>query len=176
MTRHPHNPGRPRRTSRCAFAVIESVISALIVGLMVAASIQLVGASRSAQAFSADRVRAHQLAALLMAEITEKRYSDPGSAADAIGPGADEGAGRSVYDDVDDYHNFSESPPRNPDGAAIPGCDGWTRTVRIAWVGSSDPAATSLTTTGIKRITVTVSEGSRKLAEIVSLRTSAVNR
>jgi hypothetical protein len=158
------------------FAVIEAVISSLIIGLMIATSVQLVGASRSSQAWSANRVRAHELAADLLAEITDKRYSDPDFVVDAIGPGADEGAGRSVYDDVDDYHNLVESPPRKADGTVMAGYSGWTRSVQVAWVTLADLSQTSITSTGIKRITVTISKDNRTLAQLVSIRTSAVNR
>jgi MSHA pilin protein MshD len=162
---------------RSGFALIEAVMSALVIGIMVAAAIELVGASRALQAWVINRTRAYDLAARLMAEITDMSYADPTEPTLVLGREATELlATRAQYDDVDDYHGYGDSPPANRDASAIPGYTGWSRTVSVVWVTSANLGQTSVTETGVKRITVRVLSGTAKLAEMVAIRTSAVNR
>jgi MSHA pilin protein MshD len=168
---------RRRSHARSGFAVVEAVLSALIVGLMLAAAIETVGKSRASQAWAADRVRAYELAADLMGEITDLRYADPELVTLLLGPdGTELLVGRSAFDDVDDYHGLSETPPKKRDGTALPGYSGWTRSVAVSWPSAADLNLSSAGETSMKRVTVTVKKGGKKLAEIVAIRTSAVNR
>jgi len=159
-----------------AFALVEAIIAVVIVSVMMVAALRTVGASRLGQAWSANQLRALRLAQDLMAEIADKAYSDPDETP-LFGPEASELLpGRIAYDDIDDYNGLSESPPQDRTGTAIPGLSGWQRSVSVAWVTAGNAATTSLTDTGIKRITVTVSKGNVPLARLVRLRTSAVAR
>ncbi len=175
MTTSPPRTAPSRR--RGGFALIEAVISALIVGLMLAASIELVGKSRASQQWCSDRVRAYQLAVQIMAEITDQPYRDP----DALGGilGVDPGellSSRADFDDVDDYNQLRETPPRNRDGSIIPGYADWVREVAVQWVNGEDASQPSAGESGIKRITVEITRGGRSLAQLTSFRTAAVNR
>ena len=170
MTRH-------RRTSRPAFAVVEAVLSALIVGLMLAAAIETVSKSRASQAWAADRVRAYELASALMGEITDQKYSDPDLVTLILGPDGTEAlTGRTAFDDVDDYHGLSESPPKKRDGTSLTVYSGWTRSVNVVWATPADLNLSAASDSSIKRITVTITRNKKKLAELVAVRTSVVNR
>jgi type II secretory pathway pseudopilin PulG len=163
------------------FSIVEAVLSTLVIGVMLVAVLNAVGGARAAQAWNADRLRATALASDLLAEIVDKAYRSP-SGNWLIGPEADEvlalaiGGARSNLDDVDDYENWSESPPANANRTAIPGYSGWTRSVRVAWVNLNDPRAVSASPTGLKRITVTVRRKGVKLAELTALRALGVTR
>ena len=167
---------RPR-TTRPAFAVVEAVLSALIVGLMLAAAIETVSKSRASQAWAADRVRAYELASTLMSEITDQKYSDPDLVTLVLGPDGTEAlTGRSAFDDVDDYHGLTETTPKKRDGTSLTAYSGWTRSVNVVWSTPADLQVSSATDSSIKRITVTITKGKKKIAEMVSIRTSVVNR
>jgi hypothetical protein len=165
-----------RRDIGHGFSVIEAVLSTLVIGVMLVAVLNTVGAARTAQVWNADRVRATHLAGTLLAEIVDRSYADP-TEVQLFGPEASELlATRSAFDDVDDYNGWSKSPPDNADGSAMPGYSGWTRSVAVAWVVPGNPSQTSLTDTGLKRIIVTVSRRGVKMAELTGLRASGVLR
>ena len=84
--------------------------------------------------------------------------------------------GRTAFDDVDDYHGLSESPPKKRDGTSLTAYSGWTRSVNVGWVTGADLNLSSASDTSIKRITVTITRNKKKLAELVAVRTSVVNR
>jgi MSHA pilin protein MshD len=158
---------------RAGMALVEAAVSMVIISIMLVASLNAVGASRLGQRWNADRLRATSLASDLMAEICDKSYSDPNDPP-LFGPEAGELlAGRSAFDDVDDYNGLSESPPKDRAGTAIAGLTGWTRAAAVAYVSPTDATVTSLTDTGVKRITVTVSRAGTPMAKLVALRTAA---
>jgi hypothetical protein len=172
MTRTRAILGRGRR----GFSVIEAVLSALVIGVMLVAVLNTVAAARTAQVWNTDRVRAAHLAGILMAEIVDEAYADP-TEVQLFGPEASELlATRSAFDDVDDFNGWSKSPPENADGSSMAGYTGWTRSVVVVWVTPANPAQTSLTETGLKRITVTVARRGVKIAELTALRGQGVLR
>lgn len=165
------------RPHRRAFSLAEAAVATVVVGIMLGAAIETVGASRTGQVWNSDRLRATALASGLMAEITDTYYKDPAAAAVLFGPEAGElQTARSGLNDVDDYNGLNDSPPAARDGTTIPGLTGWKRTVSVAWVYLASPATTSLTETGVKRITVSVYRGSVKMAELSAYRAAAVPR
>jgi hypothetical protein len=169
---------RGARSSRRGFSVVEAVISALVVGLMLSAAIELVGASRTGQMWNMQRLRGLDLAAALMAEITDQAYADPSEPTVVLGPEAGEvltGAGRGGFDDVDDYHGYRDEPPRHRDGSEIPGAQGWSREVRVEWINPVS-LEVSLVESGSKRITITVRREGIAAARLVSVRSQAVVR
>ena len=157
-------------SARSAFSMAEVVASVLVVSLMMAAAMQTVAASRVAQYRLADRSRGQMLADDLMTEILQKVYKDPG-AAPVFGPETGELL-RTQFNDVDDYSNWNESPPQNPDGTPMAGFTGWSRSVAVTWVGAADPTVTSSSETGAKRITVTVTRYGLVVARRIGVRTN----
>ena len=177
--RHPRERARgkvecplfPRR--RAGFSLLETVLSSLLVGVLLVAAMRSVGASAFAQYRAAEQVTAQFLADGLLAEILAKDYREPGT---TVGFGLETGessSSKANYDDVDDYHNWSESPPQFADGSPMPGLDGWKRKVSVLWVVASDPTQQAFSDTGAKRVTVTVEHNGRTVAARTALRTEA---
>ena len=157
---------------RRAFSLVEAVIAVVIVAVMLVAALNAVGASGFGQYKVANALRARLLAQELMAEILQQQYREP-ETVPLFGPEPpDENADcRDNYDDVDDYHNWSASPPQNKDGSVIPNLAGWTRSVQVQRVEPTDLSQSAESDTGVKKITVTVSYGGLELATAVAVRT-----
>ncbi len=160
-----------RRNRRTGFTLIETVVSVGIVGVMYVAALHTVGSARITEAITADNRRGHELAQQLLAEITPLPYWDPVGGGAILGPGGPEVTGnRSLFNDVDDYHKWSASPPQRKDGGIIAGFDGWTRSVMVEWVDPRNLKSVRSSETNLKRITITVSRGKKVVATMVTLR------
>jgi hypothetical protein len=120
-----------------------------------------------------DRGRAQRLAGDLMNEILLDAYQEPDG---AVGLGLDTGestGNRSLFDDVDDYINWSASPPTDMNGNVLPGLTGWTQAVSVAWADPTTLGSTASTNTGLKKMTVTISKNGVTMASIVGYRSIA---
>lgn len=165
MTAH----GTPGRR---AFTLIEAALSVLIVGIMLTAALRTLSATRRADALFASRARGLALAEDLMAEILEHPYEDPGGLSFGLETG-EVATDRTTFDDVDDYHGWTSSPPVSRDGDPIDGATGFTRSVTVERVRRSDPSLTVASDRGVKRITVTVLRGEAQVARLTAWRTRA---
>ena len=159
---------------RRGFSLIETVVSIVIVGGLFVAAMNTVGASRTRQSKNAQRQRALLLGQDLMAEILQHGYWDPAAQA-GMGPDALEAVpgNRSRFDDVDDYHGWSASPPQHNDGSAIDWADGYEREVTVEWLDPNNLSQTSAAETGIKRIRVVVTYNDQELVTLHAVRTKA---
>jgi type II secretory pathway pseudopilin PulG len=167
---------RERRPIERALTLAEAIVSIAVVGVMLVAALNTVGAARMTQKTMGDRSRGMLLAQDLMSEILSQAYEDPeyppgsfGLAADEIGDGS-----RALFEDVDDYDGWSASPPQQKDGTELSGFDGWQRSVALKWVDPSDVSQARLSDTGVKYVAVTVSYDNTVIASLVALRTKAV--
>ncbi|MEM9881349.1 MAG: hypothetical protein AAF800_00335 [Planctomycetota bacterium] len=150
---------------RYGFSLVEAAIATAMTGGLLVVAMNLVGASRMTQWRYAEADHAGLLADGLLGEILGQPYENPDGGA-AFGLEVGETLGfRLGFDDADDYHGTSESPPTDPGGNPIPGADGFTRVVQVQWIDPDNPQTVSASETGVKRITVTVSVGNRLLAE-----------
>ena len=166
-----HKTHRPRR--RHGLSLIEVVISTLLVGLVLVSALRCVGSLIRGHMSTSELARAQQLAQQLMTEIVNDAYTDedetplfgtePTEPLVTIGP-------RSGWDDVDDYHLWTATPPEDRDGNPLPNFVGWQRDVMVEWVDPFNPANTSPNDLGVKRITVTVRRNGAMVSELVSLR------
>jgi len=157
------------------FSLIEAVLSVVIVGGLLVAAMNTLGAGTTAEYTTAERSRALLLAEDLMSEILQQAYEEPSLPPGSFGRGSDESAtgDRSGFDDVDDYHGWSASPPERRDGTPIAWASGFTRTVEVHRVDASDLNLVSGSDTGVKRIRVTVTRGGKELLVLTGYRTSA---
>ncbi len=159
-----------RRRSRAGLSMVEVVISTMLVGAL------LVGATDCVGAFIRGRLRvskfgkARLLASQLLTEILEQDYSEPIAPPLFGAESPERGTVRADWDDVDDYHLWSASPPQDRAGAAIPNTTGWQRNAVVEWVDPSNPASKVGSDQGVKRITVTVQYQGRTLAQEAALR------
>lgn len=166
-----------RDCARHAFSLVEVIISVLIVGGVMAAVLNTIGATATIRRMDADRVRGEALAQDMLDEILSQNYEDDGEAAGSFGlTGGESATGdRSTFDDVDDYDGWSMSPPERADGTQIAGFTGWKREASVVWVDPSDPDTSSGSDTRLKRITVRVYRGSRQVASATTLRSAALD-
>jgi type II secretory pathway pseudopilin PulG len=153
--------------------LVEVVISTIVVALLFVAALRAVSSSKLTQVRTTDRARAHQLAMDLLAEVLTCAYQDPDGLA-LFGPESDEDiTSRGAFDDLDDYHNWTASPPQDKGGTALTEFEGFSRTVEVQWVQPEDLSQTSRTATGVKRITVSVARADYPLASVVAYRSAA---
>ena len=89
-----------------------------------------------------------------------------------IGTDSGEGSGdRADFDDVDDYHSWSASPPEGKNGTSLVGYDGWTRSVNVVYVTAAQPGGLSVVgDLGVKRITVTVTDPRGASTTVIGVR------
>ena len=154
-----------------AFTLVESVISLVIVGVMLVAALNTVGASRLNQYRTSTRAQGRLLAESLLAEIFTQRYADPnGAALFGVEVGEDAGT-RDAFDDVDDYHTWTSSPPTEKTGAEMASWGRWRRSVTVEWVDPANPAMVQGTESLAKRVTVKVHCGGMPVATLVAIKT-----
>lgn len=156
---------------RPALSLVETSVSMLIVGLMLVAALNTVGAARVGQQHMTDRSRAVMLAQELMAEILQQHYADPAFGFGSFGLAAEEAApgNRSLFEDVDDYDGWSASPPQYKDGTKMDDLAEWKRSVNVDWVDPTDLTTVVGSDQGAKRIEVTVSKNGADLATATSI-------
>ena len=161
-----------RAFARRGLSQVEVVVSTVIVGVLMVASFSTIAASRRSQMSESNEVRGMAIAEALMAEITQLPMREP-SCDCGYGPEAGEtGTNRINFDDVDDYQNLIDSPPKSRTGTACAGYTDLSRMVAIDLVTTADWSAISATYVGVYRITVRVLRGTLEVCKLVAYRTS----
>lgn len=159
-----------KRVHQRAFGLIEATIATVIAGGVIVVSINTIASAVVIKHKTADQERGRLLASALMSEILQYPYADPIGGPN-LGPGVDEITGnRSLFDDVDDYHGWTASPPQEKDGTPMADLAGWGRAVTIRRLnpGSMTP---SITDTGLLEVAVVVQQNGAEVARVVALRT-----
>jgi hypothetical protein len=114
---------------------------------------------------------AHLLADQLMAEILQQQYEEPKDTV-VFGLETGESTGtRAAFDDVDDYANWTATPPEEKDGKELADREGWTHSVAVRWAAPSDVRQLGVSGSGIKMITVSVHHDGVELAKLIAIRT-----
>ncbi len=167
-------PISPCSSRLSAFTLVETVICIVITSLMLAAALSTVSAARVGMYKITERQRGELLAQELMSEILIQSYGEPdGDTAIGIDT-AEVATDRGTFDDVDDYDNWTATPPEDRDGTVIPDTTGWTRKVEVNKSNAANLAVAVGAETGIKIITVTVSHNGVPAATLTAVRTSAL--
>ena len=167
--RHSHFTTR-NGANAPAFTLVEAVLSTVIVSVMFVAALNTVGASRLTQHRAALASRGRMFAELLLSEVTEQNYKDPG-ASPVFGPETGESTmTRADFDDVDDYNGWSKRPEAK-DGSVLPNSVGWTQTVTVQWIDRLNPSQVQAFETNAKRIAVTTSYNNLPQVTLVAIRT-----
>lgn len=171
-------PVAPRRVvlpRRNAFTLAEAVISVAVVGLMLVAALNTLGASAMSRLLTTQQRDALMLADDLMGEILAKPYADP-SDPGSLGPetGETRTATRAAFDDADDYEGWKKSPPEAPDGTALKLGSTFTRSTRVQWATYAEGKITTTTAadTGMLVIRVRVDDGDRNLVSLFAFKTA----
>lgn len=159
-------------SSRSGITLIECAGASIILGLMITAGLRAAAGAGAAQALSARALTGSLLAEGLVNEVTTLAYAEPSGAATFGLETAEIATDKTTFDDVDDFDNWTESPPRAPGGTAIGGMSRWTRSVRVYRALVSAPDSNSVSESGLKRIEVTVSYAGRVVYKLNALRAS----
>lgn len=164
-----------RRARRRAVTLVEGAVSTLIVAILLVSALNTVGAAQSGRRLGTERLRAQFLAHELMSEILAKAYEDPsGPGLLGLDPTETLGFNRTAFDDIDDYSDLRDAPPRYADGTAIAGFDArWQRRVTVAYADPQQPKNSSNVDQGVKRVTIDVTCDGRALATLTAIRTRA---
>lgn len=149
------------------FGLLEVVISLFLVGTIMVVALEALTAATTGRARAGNNAQACLLAHALLQEIIDKPYLEPDDTA-AFGPETGETATgtRAGFDDVDDYHNWSESPPETRDGTDLPLSSDWRRRVAVQWVQPNNITVNSPTDGGLKQIVVTVEHKGVVLSQV----------
>ncbi len=160
--------------AKAGFSLVEVSICVLIVAVVLVAALTALGGSGVGMQRITDRGRGKLLAQMLMSEILQQDYREP-DGTPAFGPESSEGlaGSRIFFDDVDDYNGWSAQPPQDKDGTPLAELANWRRSAAVAWVDPADLTQVSGSDTGLKRITVTVSNNDVVAASLVAVRTYA---
>lgn len=130
--------------------LIELVIGIVIISIALTVLFAVTSRTTEHSVDPMIRIQANAVAQSYLEEVMQKSFCDPDLASDCVaacsGAGAcgnasctsQEGA-RSIFDDVCDYDNLSDNPPRNITGNIIPGLDQYTVNVQVV-----DDASASL--------------------------------
>ena len=162
-------PNRRQRRLRRGLSLIEVSISTLLVGLVLVGSMRTLGHVLRSRGTTSIECRADALAAELLTEILDEAYEDAGGSPVFGRESGESGGDRVDFDDVDDYHGWSSTPPEDRSGIALPNSTNWQRDVTVEFVEPNSPSTVSGTDQGLKRVTVTVRLSGTIVAESFSL-------
>lgn len=160
--------GRRRAARGRGFSLVEAMVSAGIVGVMLVASVNLLGSAAKTRVTDNNRRTALALAQQLMSEIQPLPYKDDALTGILFGPELGE-TSRGSYDDVDDYMNYREKPLEERDGSVMAAYANWQRKVKVVWV-DPDTLAESLLDTGLVKIEVRVTDPRGVESSVCALR------
>lgn len=160
---------------RLGITLAETAFAVFLSGILVAGALRTMGSALQTHRFSSSRIQATLLAEQLIVELSCLNWTDPDAplTAGTIGRDTGDPTGtviRSALDDMDDFHNWTETPADRT-GNRLAGTNGQTRRVTVANLSSSDfsTEVSNSTDTGVRRLTVTVSDSSGELAQISTI-------
>lgn len=160
--RNPKSPG---------FSLVEVVAATMIVGLMMVAALNSLGAATKSSQSIGNQAVALGLADELMAEILQLPYKDP-SQTPVLGRESGEAASpRSGFDDIDDYNGYSQSPPRYRDGTVMPDRSDWRHSVSVSFVSPGNPTTAVGSDQGAKLISVVIEYQNETIEQQYAIRT-----
>jgi hypothetical protein len=170
MMPNTNRPLRLRIRLRRGFSLAECALSLMLTSIVIMGALSAVSSTYRTRTLIQSQWQSTQLAQSLLTEVMQSYYVDPG-ATPVFGLETGESTGnRSLFNDVDDYNSWSESPPVDKSGTALPGYTGWTRQVGVSWVLLILPTVSWATETGLKRITVTVTDPQGNQTKLYGLR------
>ncbi len=138
--------------------MVEVVVATLLSGIVIIGSLEVMGGAIKTRTASSQYALGPMLASELLAEVMSKSYEDPEApgTGSLFGVGKESGeSARSTFDDVDDYWNYSESPPLDSNDQEMTQYSGWSRAVSWRYAKTGDTSF-SFFPTGLTKVTVTV--------------------
>ncbi len=160
-----------RHHARGGLSLLEVTFATMIVGGLMVAALQTVGAATRSARTNANQAIGQLLAQDLLAEILDSRYIEPVELPIVFGPESTETSGtRTGFDDVDDYDGWVASPPQSKDGTPLSERTSWRREVVVRYVKRNDLSTPTAADDGLKEITVSVSFDNRLMAQRIAIR------
>jgi MSHA pilin protein MshD len=153
--------------------LVEALISVVILSVGLVAALNTLGSAARANAVLTTKRDGLLLGRELMGEIMASRYRDAQDNKGAIGrEDSEKDDVRELWDDVDDYDGWSASPPQTKNGTPMDTYARWTREVAVNHVDTTSLAKTTLAVgeTGLKRITITVTDPHGRTTTLEALR------
>jgi MSHA pilin protein MshD len=163
------------RHRRAGFSLIEVTMATLVTGILLSGSLAAFAQLHGRQKNMAIMEFADLIEHDLMQEIISFPYSEPSVTTVSTGPDAGE-TSRSLYDDIDDYHGWTESFATTRTGSAIPAGGRFRRSVTVEFVRTSNMAIPSLTNQGARVITIVVSLDGQPISSLQAYRTQTDNQ
>jgi Tfp pilus assembly protein PilE len=148
------------------FTMVEAALSVGIVGVLMVASTSTFSTIAHGRQQQVESRLAYMVGQQLMAEIMQG-YFQQQATTPVFGPVA--GQTRSQFNYVDAYNGYTAAPPVSQAGAALTDYTGWKESVVVSYVDPSNPAS-SISSSTLKRITVTITAPSGKTYQLVGLR------
>ncbi len=166
-----------KRKPKRGISLTEVVMSTFLVGLLLVAALRSVSSAAMSWITAAELADGHALAQQLLAEMIVLPYEDPNATSNF---GAESGevltAGvRSGLDDLDDYRDWTDTPPKANTGTALTGYNSWQRTADVQKVNEEDYSlgADNTSDEGIRLATVTVTSPAGQIITLRAYRTTA---
>ncbi len=165
---------------RRGVTLVEVAVSTVLVGVVLVASLKTVGSALQTARSGQESANAQVLAELLLAEIMTRPYEER-EGSSVFGIEADETSSptnREAFDDLDDYHGWSRSPPQAENGANLPGFEGWSRSVEVRRIAETTPLTALAGDIGLRQVIVTVTDPQGAITSLAALRSkhSAVDQ
>ncbi len=163
----------PKQSARSAFTIVEATISIVVVAVALLAALTTLGAVTTTRQMQLNRLQGQALAEDLLTEILQCYYFEPDhAAADTPVFGLDAGESalsRGAWDDMDDYADWTSTPPRRRDDQELAQYAGWTRSAAVTPV---DPQtlAPIVGESGVRLIEVTVTSPTGRSTTLKALR------
>lgn len=161
--------------TRAGFSLVEAMLSLVLASGALIAALNVVGASARAEAFARQRTIGDTLVAEIMADVQAAAFEQPGAIGSFGRDASETGAtSRSGFNDVDDFHTWSESPPRDFDGSSRSDLQGWQVAVRVERVSLANPNGVAVSyDSRVKRVTVTATYNGKLVSSQAVIRTGA---
>ncbi|MEM1062650.1 MAG: hypothetical protein AAF532_08025 [Planctomycetota bacterium] len=144
-----------RSCRRRGVTLIEVAASTVLVGLLLTASLKTTAAVTRWRAIGVERAKAFALADERLQEMLSHPYSDPES---PLGQylWVPLRYNRLLFDDIDDYHDYSESPPEEVNGVDRADYADWSIRHDVHRVDPDNLSSVIGSDQGVRRVRVTV--------------------
>ncbi len=168
----------PTSTARRGLALAEVAISSFLVGVLLVASLRTVESSLVTWQGAAETADGHALAKDLLDEVLSQAYEEPvDTPVFGPEPGEDSetGADRSMFDDIDEYHGWAQSPPVMPNGVTIPNHTGWTRSATVEKLSAANRVVipNSSADEGLRQVTVVTTSPDGDTTTLIAWRSAS---
>ena len=163
----PRNSNIRRKLVGIGLSYVEVLLASVIMAVLLVSAVRIFGNIGRSSRMVADQDSAARLALEMIQEIKQLPYKDPASAIQGdLGPETDEkGSYRSLFDDVDDYHGWSASPPQDRTGEDLIPYSHLTRNVKVYFADAGNFKQPVLSDEGFKAVAITISQADKTLAQ-----------